>query len=80
MPGWSGSGIRVKECSNEGGKELPIGICLSLLSPFAGRMTDRFGPGPVLTFGAVVIGIASLLLILLAEPQSPAPAARPCSR
>ncbi len=37
---------------------LPIGICLSLLSPFAGRMTDRFGPGPVLTFGAVVIGIA----------------------
>ncbi|MBN9304633.1 MULTISPECIES: MFS transporter [unclassified Devosia] len=37
---------------------LPVGICLSLLSPFAGRMTDRFGPAPVLTFGAVVIGIA----------------------
>ena len=28
---------------------LPLGIALTLLSPIAGKVTDRLGPGPVLT-------------------------------
>ncbi|MEO8758990.1 MAG: MFS transporter [Devosia sp.] len=39
---------------------LPLGIALTLLSPFAGKVTDRFGPGPVLTGGSVLVGLSFL--------------------
>jgi MFS family permease len=39
---------------------LPLGIALTLLSPFAGKVTDRLGPGPVLTFGSLIVGAAFL--------------------
>src|SRR4029079_12496599 len=39
---------------------LPLGIALTLLSPTAGKVTDRLGPGPVLTFGSLVVGAAFL--------------------
>jgi EmrB/QacA subfamily drug resistance transporter len=39
---------------------LPLGIALTLLSPFAGKVTDRVGPGPVLAGGSLVVGLAFL--------------------
>jgi len=39
---------------------LPLGIALTLLSPTAGKVTDRLGPGPVLTFGSLIVGAAFL--------------------
>ena len=45
---------------------LPLGIALTLLSPFAGKVTDRLGPGPVLTIGSTVVGLAFLVLGLTA--------------
>jgi EmrB/QacA subfamily drug resistance transporter len=49
---------------------LPLGIALSLLSPIAGKATDRFGPGPVLTGGSLGVGVAFLLLGLTAPLHS----------
>jgi MFS family permease len=49
---------------------LPLGIALTLLSPFAGRVTDRLGPGPVLTMGSAVVGLAFLALGLTAPLHS----------
>lgn len=45
---------------------LPLGIALSLLSPIAGKVTDRLGPGPVLTGGSLGVALAFLLLGLTA--------------
>jgi predicted MFS family arabinose efflux permease len=50
---------------------LPLGIALTLLSPFAGKMTDRLGPGPVLTFGSLIVGASFLGLGLTAGLHSP---------
>lgn len=49
---------------------LPLGIMLTILSPFAGKMTDRLGPGPVLTFGSAVVGLAFLGLGLTVHLHS----------
>jgi predicted MFS family arabinose efflux permease len=43
---------------------LPLGIALTLLSPTAGRLTDRFGPGPVLTVGCLLVALAFLGIAL----------------
>jgi MFS family permease len=34
---------------------LPFGIALTVLSPPAGKLTDRFGPGPVIATGALLV-------------------------
>lgn len=49
---------------------LPLGIALTLLSSFAGKVTDRLGPGPVLTLGAVLVGLAFLALGLTVHLHS----------
>jgi EmrB/QacA subfamily drug resistance transporter len=49
---------------------LPLGIALTLLSPFAGKVTDRMGPGPVLAFGSLVVGVSFLGLGLTAGLHS----------
>ncbi len=41
---------------------LPLGIILTILSPFAGRLSDRFGPGPMIASGATLVAIAFLCL------------------
>ena len=41
---------------------LPLGIALTVLSPTAGKVTDRLGPGPVLTIGSLIVGAAFLAL------------------
>src|SRR3569623_1795528 len=50
---------------------LPLGIALTLLSPFAGKVTDRMGPGPVLAFGSLIVGASFLGLGLTAGLHSP---------
>ena len=49
---------------------LPLGIALTLLSPTAGKVTDRLGPGPVLTIGSLIVGVAFLALGLTAHMHS----------
>lgn len=49
---------------------LPFGIALTLLSPYAGRLADKVGPGPMITVGATIVAISFALLGLLAPLQS----------
>jgi EmrB/QacA subfamily drug resistance transporter len=49
---------------------LPFGIALTLLSSTAGKLSDRIGPGPMLTIGAVIVAIGFVLLGLLAPLRS----------
>lgn len=44
---------------------LPFGIALTVLSPLAGRLSDRFGPGPLIAGGAAVVALSFLLLGLV---------------
>jgi len=45
---------------------LPLGIILTILSPINGRLSDRFGPGPMIAGGATLVALAFLGLGLLA--------------
>jgi EmrB/QacA subfamily drug resistance transporter len=49
---------------------LPLGILLTLLSSYAGRLADRVGPGPMIAGGALVVAAAFALMGLLAPLQS----------
>ncbi|MBN9332595.1 MFS transporter [Devosia sp.] len=37
---------------------LPFGIVLTILSPPAGKLTDRYGPGPVIAVGAFLVTLS----------------------
>ena len=37
---------------------LPLGIALTLLSPVAGKLSDRYGPGPLIAGGATLVALA----------------------
>ena len=37
---------------------LPFGIVLTILSPPAGKLTDRYGPGPVIAIGALLVTLS----------------------
>eukprot|EP01035_Chromulina_nebulosa_P009570 gene9570-12917_t len=39
---------------------LPLGIILTVISPFAGRYADRFGPGPMIAAGSSLVAVAFL--------------------
>jgi len=58
---------------------LPMGILLTVLSPFAGRLSDRFGPGPMIAGGATIVAIAFALMGLLAPLQNIWLAVLPCT-
>jgi EmrB/QacA subfamily drug resistance transporter len=45
---------------------LPLGIILTILSPINGRLSDRFGAGPMIAGGATLVALAFLGLGLLA--------------
>ncbi|MDB5540382.1 MAG: transporter [Devosia sp.] len=49
---------------------LPFGIALTVLSPYAGRLADKIGPGPMITVGAVIVAVSFALLGLLSPMQS----------
>jgi EmrB/QacA subfamily drug resistance transporter len=58
---------------------LPMGILLTVLSPFAGHLSDRFGPGPMIAGGATVVAVAFALMGLLAPLQNIWLAVLPCT-
>src|SRR5690606_31766976 len=37
---------------------LPMGVLLTALSSFTGKWADRFGPGPLIALGSVLVAIA----------------------
>ena len=37
---------------------LPMGLVLTALSPFSGRWADRFGPGPLIAVGSILVALA----------------------
>lgn len=45
---------------------LPLGIAITVLSPFAGTLADKVGPGPMIAAGSTLVGIAFLLMGLTA--------------
>lgn len=45
---------------------LPLGIALTVISPFAGRLSDRIGPGPMIAIGASIVALSFLLMGLTA--------------
>jgi len=49
---------------------LPLGVALTVLSPLAGRLSDRFGPAPLLAGGSVVVAVAFALLGLVMRLES----------
>jgi predicted MFS family arabinose efflux permease len=50
---------------------LPLGICLTLLSSWSGRLSDRFGPGPLIAGGATLVALSFAGMALTAPLQSP---------
>jgi predicted MFS family arabinose efflux permease len=49
---------------------LPLGIALTVLSPWAGRLADKIGPGPMIAGGSVLVAISFALLGLTTPLQS----------
>ena len=49
---------------------LPLGILLTLLSSYAGKLSDKIGPGPMITGGATVVAISFALLGAFAPMQN----------
>lgn len=49
---------------------LPFSIALTLLSSWAGRLSDRFGPGPLIAGGSLLVALASVGLGLTASSHS----------
>ena len=49
---------------------LPLGIALTVLSPIVGRMSDRVGPGPLITLGSVLVALAFATMALTAPLRS----------
>ena len=47
---------------------LPVGICLTLLSSVTGGLSDRYGPGPLIAGGAILVAISFAGLAITA-PQ-----------
>jgi EmrB/QacA subfamily drug resistance transporter len=57
---WGASEIAVT------GALLPLGLLIGLISPAAGRLTDRFGPGPMMAGGMTLVALAAAGLALVA--------------
>lgn len=49
---------------------LPGGLVMGLLGPVVGRLFDRFGPGPLVTPGAIVLCVALWMFTLLGPSPS----------
>jgi EmrB/QacA subfamily drug resistance transporter len=49
---------------------LPIGICLTVMSPFSGRLADKYGPAPLIAGGALLVAIAFAGLGITAPLQN----------
>ena len=45
---------------------LPMGVLLTVLSPFSGRWADQVGPAPLITVGSLIVAVAFAFLGLMA--------------
>ena len=45
---------------------LPMGMLLTVLSPFSGRWADQVGPAPLITVGSLIVAVAFAFLGLMA--------------
>ena len=52
IAGWDASPAQVSLAM------LPFGAAITLVSGLSGRWADRFGPGPLITLGALLVGLA----------------------
>jgi EmrB/QacA subfamily drug resistance transporter len=50
---------------------LPLGIILTALSSFSGKWADRYGPGPLIALGSLIVAIAFVVMGLTAPMHSP---------
>jgi len=57
---------------------LPLGIVLTVLSSFSGRWADRFGPGPLIALGSLLVAAAFAGLGLTASWHSVWTGVLPC--
>lgn len=57
---------------------LPMGILLTALSSFSGQWADRFGPGPLIALGSLIVALAFAALGLTAPLHDVWRAVLPC--
>jgi EmrB/QacA subfamily drug resistance transporter len=57
---------------------LPLGIALTVLSSFSGKWADRFGPGPLIALGSLIVAVAFAGLGVTAPMHAPWLAVLPC--
>lgn len=50
---------------------LPLGIALTILSPLAGTLADKVGPGPMIATGATLVAVAFLFMGMTAPLHNP---------
>jgi EmrB/QacA subfamily drug resistance transporter len=50
---------------------LPLGIILTALSSFSGKWADRYGPGPLIALGSLIVAAAFVAMGLTAPMHSP---------
>lgn len=50
---------------------LPLGIILTALSSFSGKWADRYGPGPLIALGSLIVAFAFIAMGLTAPMHSP---------
>lgn len=64
-------GVQGYEASSAGFTMLPVGILLTLLSPWAGGLLDRYGPRPPLIVGPLIVGLGFFLISLVGITNGP---------
>ncbi|UJW87755.1 MFS transporter [Devosia sp. SL43] len=50
---------------------LPLGIILTLLSSFSGKWADRYGPGPLIALGSLIVALSFAVMGITAPMHSP---------
>jgi EmrB/QacA subfamily drug resistance transporter len=62
--------IRHESVVHTGLLTAPQGLGMALVMPLAGKLTDRFGGGPLALFGVIVTTLATIPLALIADDTS----------
>lgn len=50
---------------------LPMGVILTVLSSFSGKWADRYGPGPLIALGSLIVAVAFVVMALTVSMHSP---------
>jgi len=57
---------------------LPMGVMLTALSSFSGAWADRFGPGPLIALGSLIVAVAFIAMAVTTPLHAPFLAVLPC--